>query len=60
MQALAMKPEFATPLLKEQIQRGFSILSVLETIPCNAPVLKLHQSWPEIFQVASLPLCTSA
>ena len=41
MQALAMKPEFATPLLKEQIQRGFSILSVLETIPCNAPVLKL-------------------
>ena len=41
MQALALKPELATPLLKEQIQRGFSILSVLETIPCNAPVLKL-------------------
>ena len=48
MQALAMKPEFATPLLKEQIQRGFSILSVLETIPCNAPVLKLLMPAPEL------------
>ena len=57
MQTLAMKPEFATPFLKEQIQGGFSILSVLETIPCNAPVLKLLMPASEL--AWNIPSCIS-